>query len=521
MEVYVGAKDGQPVKSPEERLAGFQADMAGRLPEWRQRLGDDPACLRTIEEEIDQACRQGAGQVVAGLLAQVTSEDTMQQRVEQIRQRAVRPLRKPEKRPLRVRLLCGLVLWVSTWYCGPRLRDGGGRGRGASGLYPELAALGFGKGCSPALQSRVARAVALCPSMELARQELLREGVKLDEKTVRRIALQFGLQCLTVRKRGLQKWRQGDLPIGDQLAGRRVVVQIDGGRVRLRKNRPKRGRGKGKRPRFKAEWREPKLLIIYEIDETGRMLKGSRAVIDGTLQGPDHLAELVAFHLHRLGAARAESVTFVADGAPWIWDRFDWIEQRVGLDASRTTRVLDFCHAAHHVSLALMALGLGEEQRKPLYRDLRKQLRRGQYQQVVQRLEAMAQDAGPDSDVHREIRYLHKHGQSGHLRYPTFRRRGLPLGSGAIESSVRRVINLRLKGNAIYWADEGAEALLVLRATLLSDRWEESLTTVQASMLHDRHIDWRWEAPDLSKRHLKATNATRGHSANSPCDIRG
>jgi len=233
MEVYLGAKDGQPVKSPEERLAGFQTDMAGRLPEWRQRLGDDPACLRTIEEEIDQACREGAGQAVAGLLAQVTSEDTVQQRVEQIRQRAVRPFRK--------------------------------------------------------------------------------------------------------------------------------------------------------------------------------------------------------------------------------------------------------------------------------------QLRRGQYQQVVQRLQAMAQDAGPDSDVHREIRYLQKHGQSGHLRYPTFRPRGLPLGSGAIQSSVRRAINLRLKGNAIYWADEGVEALLVLPATLLSDRWEESLATVQASMLHDRHIDWRWEAPDLSKRHLKATNAKHGH----------
>ena len=44
------------------------------------------------------------------------------------------------------------------------------------------------------------------------------------------------------------------------------------------------------------------------------MVRGSRPVIDGTLQGPDALIELVAFHLHRMGAARANSVTFAADG---------------------------------------------------------------------------------------------------------------------------------------------------------------------------------------------------------------
>ena len=45
------------------------------------------------------------------------------------------------------------------------------------------------------------------------------------------------------------------------------------------------------------------------------MVQGSRPVIDGTLQGPDALIELVAFHLHRMGAARAKVVTFAADGA--------------------------------------------------------------------------------------------------------------------------------------------------------------------------------------------------------------
>ena len=65
------------------------------------------------------------------------------------------------------------------------------------------------------------------------------------------------------------------------------------------------------------------------------------------------MMERAAMHLHRLGAARAEEVVFLGDGAPWIWERVQWVERSVGLERSRVTQVLDFCHAVHHVSLAL------------------------------------------------------------------------------------------------------------------------------------------------------------------------
>lgn len=37
------------------------------------------------------------------------------------------------------------------------------------------------------------------------------------------------------------------------------------------------------------------------------MLNKTQATIDGTLAGPEALAEIVAMHLHRLGAAQVES----------------------------------------------------------------------------------------------------------------------------------------------------------------------------------------------------------------------
>jgi len=65
-------------------------------------------------------------------------------------------------------------------------------------------------------------------------------------------------------------------------------------------------------------------------------------------------------HLHRLGAAGAASVTSCADGASWIWDRIPIIASKAELKKENVHQVLDNCHAAHHIPLALAALGLNE-----------------------------------------------------------------------------------------------------------------------------------------------------------------
>ena len=62
---------------------------------------------------------------------------------------------------------------------------------------------------------------------------------------------------------------------------------------------------------------------------------------------------------------------------------------------------------------------------------------------------------------------------------------------------MRRVINLRLKGNGIYWREENAEAMLVLRAAVLTGRWQETMEAAHAAMARDRRRNWRWEAPDM------------------------
>jgi hypothetical protein len=355
-------------------------------------------------------------------------------------------------------------------YCSPRGRTGKGRGSAGGGLYPELSAFRINEGCSPAMQAEVARLVAQMPLAQ-AQRELARRGVHLDEKTIWRIANGMGVQLLATRTRDVLAWRDGHVPPGHELRGKRIAVQIDGGRVRTRRQSSPR-KGKQKRAKFDTPWREPKLLIIYELDQHGRMKRGTRAWIDATLEGPDALMELVAYHLHRLGAAEAESVAFVEC-------------------------VIDWCHATHHISLALAALGLPEKTRGVELRRLRGLLKQGRHAEVMAELRRLAQGASEKSDVWGEIAFLEKH--SGHMRYAFFRRKGLPIGSGAIESTVRRLVNLRLKGNGIYWREENAEGLLVLRAALITDRWDETLSHARDATARDRRKSWKWEPPDALK----------------------
>ena len=234
-------------------------------------------------------------------------------------------------------------------------------------------------------------------------------------------------------------------------------------------------------------------MTIFVHDDQGKMTPDSQATIDGTLLGPDAIAELVAMHLHRLGAARASSVTFVADGAPWIWDRIEKIIQLAQLGDVPTQQVLDCCHAVHHISLALASLGLSSDERMPLYREYRTLLRNGQWRAVVEGLSSLRNLEQPIKELKTEIAYLRRHGEAGRLSYVSFRRQGLPCGSGAIESSIRRVINLRLKSNAMFWKSENAELMLQVRSQVVTDRWDAQMVDLANFRRTQAADTWKWE----------------------------
>jgi len=72
-------------------------------------------------------------------------------------------------------------------------------------------------------------------------------------------------------------------------------------------------------------------------------------------------------------------------------------------------------------------------------------------------------------ELKRELNYFVRNRRR--MAYSTISQMGLPIGSGAMESAIRRVINLRLKGASIYWLEETAEAMIRLRSFFKAGRW--------------------------------------------------
>ena len=97
-----------------------------------------------------------------------------------------------------------------------------------------------------------------------------------------------------------------------------------------------------------------------------------------------------------------------------------------------------------------------------LYKRLRGLLKEGKSQDVIAELE-ITLAVGQDKDsvrVARDPLFDQALGCVDAMRYNLL---PMPRGAngevGAIESTIRRVINLRLKGNGIYWTEDNAEAI--------------------------------------------------------------
>ena len=75
-------------------------------------------------------------------------------------------------------------------------------------------------------------------------------------------------------------------------------------------------------------------------------------------------------------------------------------------------------------------------------------------------------------DWRSERDYLLCNASVGRLNYGDSHQQHLPIGSGIVESTVRRVLNLRMKGASIFWTKDHAEDILLLRAYYKSCHWQ-------------------------------------------------
>ena len=431
-------------------------EVYGRLQglEQERRRVHTPEELEALEREIrgytDRLC---ALLLEMHLQASLDSEEQQEKEEGLIRSWPGR-LRSDGYERVRIFTLGGV--WITVWvryYCRACDRRSGKRYKG---VYGGLVLLGIHEHCTPALAATVSAWSALLSSFAEVQQVLVEQGVKLDAKGVRRVAYRYAERARVVQQAG-----QIAVAEGDNVQGRRVVVSADGGRLRLRENKRGAKTMKG-RTRYRGAWREPKLLIIYVVDAHGKLEKSFAPVIDGHLKGPEALFRLLQGYLQSLEIHTADHVLFVADGAHWIWDRIPKLVATLGLDPQRVHELIDFYHAAEHLGkLTALRKNWSVKQRQAWIRTQRRRLLKGHVDKVVETLQSFCR--GRNSKAMRTERdYFVRNRQR--MAYQTLKSLKLPIGSGAIESAIRRVVNLRLKGPCIFWYKENAEKLLMLRA---------------------------------------------------------
>ena len=187
-----------------------------------------------------------------------------------------------------------------------------------------------------------------------------------------------------------------------------------------------------------------------------------------TRQDAESLGKTLATAARSRGFYGAKRKAFVADGAECNWTvQKQWFSDFVP--------IIDFIHVLSYVFAAATA-GRPFGQGWAVYVRWIGLVWQGSVAEVIRALEQRQEELGlptkdesetsPRQVVADTLRYL-KNNQD-RMKYDEYRRLGLPITSSHVESTVKQ-FNRRVKGTEKFWSEEGAEALLQLRADYLSE----------------------------------------------------
>jgi hypothetical protein len=187
-----------------------------------------------------------------------------------------------------------------------------------------------------------------------------------------------------------------------------------------------------------------------------------------TRQGWDAFGPMVAAAAWAMGLYGAARRAFLGDGAENNWTLWR-------CHFSSFVPVLDFIHALSYVYAAAHA-GRDKVAGWRCYVRWIRWTWQGEVGRVLQEMEGRQAELGEprESDKETSPRRVLQTARTylgnnrGRMQYADYRRQGLPIVSSYVESAVKQ-FNQRVKGTEKFWGEEGAEAMLQLRADHLSE----------------------------------------------------
>jgi hypothetical protein len=362
--------------------------------------------------------------------------------------------RKIKLRPIPVRIATGLQIEVVSPYVKKPGKDWAGPRHLLANHWSLIG------GATPALYDKVGYCAALGPSYDVGYQTLSKFGTNICLSSVRDLTNRLADYCFDYGEEKLMLAPQ------ETLAGKNVVISIDGGRTRTR-TYDGEVNGAGQLT-YQTAWCEPKLFVIDVLNNKGQPDRYELPVYGCRFTEADVL-ELLRRYLKQLEIDKAERIQILADGAPWIWNNIKPLLLELNVDPDRIIESLDYYHSSQYVHdlVEQMPKRISQQQKNAYLKQFKDWLWQGAADQIIHECQNIYKR--PGKLIKRWMNYLEKHQDK--TQYADYEANNLMCGSGIIESAIRRIINLRFKNASTFWEKERVEKLYFLRAAVLSKRW--------------------------------------------------
>ena len=264
-------------------------------------------------------------------------------------------------------------------------------------------------------------------------------GVCIDSSQLYRLATYYGQAIAS----------DLDQPLADEISLPEVVyVQADGCMILTEEG-----------------YKETKLARIFKASDLQESVVEERGGHISASLYTAHLGSAADFsvklkpHLNAYESLGSELV-FISDGAVWL-------RRLMEHHCPQATLILDLYHAASYIGQAAQAaFGAGVRAEKWL-QEQRLLLIDSHLDEVLIHLKALPIDSKLCNSIEQYLK-----ANRDRMDYAAYRQRGLLIGSGAIESAHRTVIQKRLKRAGQRWSRLGAQYVLNLRVCAMSNRWE-------------------------------------------------
>jgi len=322
------------------------------------------------------------------------------------------------------------------------------------GFFPldEQLALPPGSSLTPRQQEHLVHLSSWMPFERAAQMLQCLLGVQVSEATTRRQTEQAGACAQAVQTAQAQAKAQ---VITASTNTARVAMSADGAYV----------------PLLHGQWAEVRTLAIGQVEQE-RTASGQQEVHVGHLSYFSRMtdaatfADLAEVEMQRRGVSQAKEVCAVTDGA-------DWLQGFVDLHRPDAVRILDFPHAAEHVSLLLQALQQAGMNLPPdLLSRLLHRLKQCGPPLLLRLLDRLPHHLVQQEGVREQVGYLCK--RIPLMQYQDYRPDGWPIGSGMVESANKIVVQARLKGAGMHWQSTHVNPMLALRNAVCNERWQET-----------------------------------------------